>query len=78
MTFDLDDTHTIGRYRQSQHTCIASPRSQGQVQGHEDHFCFWLFLRVFANSSYSFDRRVLKTHKYVLSDHTQKRNAAEF
>ena len=34
-------------------------------------------LHVFANSSYSFDWRVLKTHKYVLSDHTQKRNAAE-
>ena len=34
MTFDLDDIHTIGRYRQGQHT-IATPRSQGQVQGHE-------------------------------------------
>ena len=39
---------------------------------------FLPFLRIFANSSYSFHRRVLKTHTKVLSDHTQKRNAAEF
>ena len=29
-------------------------------------------------SSYSFDRRVLKTHRYVLSDHTQKLQEVEF
>ena len=51
---------------------------QGQSQGHGGHCRFLPILYVFANSSYSFHWRVLKTHRYVLSDHTQKRNAAEF
>ena len=34
MTFDLDDSHTIGRYSQGQHT-LAISRSQGQCQGQE-------------------------------------------
>ena len=70
MTFNLDHIYIIGRYRQGQHTLMTS-RSQGQSQGHEGHFRFLAVLSVFANS-YSFDRRVLKTHEYVLSDHTQK------
>jgi len=74
MTFDLDDIHTIGRYSQGQHT-LAISKSQGQCQGYSSRF---RFLAVFANSSYSFDRRVLKTRIYVLSDHTQKLQEAEF
>ena len=46
MTFDLDDIHTIGRYRQGQHPIVPS-RSQGQSQGHEGHFRFLAVLRVF-------------------------------
>ena len=33
---------TIGRYRQGQHT-LMTPRSQGQSQSHEGHFCFYRF-----------------------------------
>ena len=39
MTFDGHHIHIIGRYRQGQHTLMTS-RSQGQSQGHEDHFRF--------------------------------------
>ena len=74
MTFDLDHIHIIGRYIQGQHT-LAISRSQGQFQGHSSRF---RFLAIFANSSYNFYRRVLKTHIYVLSDHTQKLQEAEF
>ena len=76
MTFNLDHIHTIGRYRQGQHTLMTS-RSQGQSQGHEGHF---RFLAVFTRfrELLSFDRRVLKTLRNVLCDHTQKINAAEF
>ena len=36
------------------------------------------FFRTFANSSYSFDRKAIKTHRNVLCGHTQKLQEAEF
>ena len=39
---------------------------------------FWRFFANFSISSYSFHRRVLKTHRNVLWDHTQRSHAAEF
>ena len=39
---------------------------------------FCRFYAFFWNSSHSFDRRVLKTHRNVLWDHTQRSHAAEF
>ena len=75
---DLHHIHIIGGYAQGQSTYPDSSGSQGRSQGHEGHCRFLPILYVFANFSYSFDRRVLKTHRYVLSDHTQKRSLAEF
>ena len=40
MSFDSHHIHTIGRYRQGQHTLMTS-RSQGQSQGHEGYFRFF-------------------------------------
>ena len=77
MTPDVHHIHIIGRYGQGQTTLMTS-RSQGQSQGHEGHCRFLPILYVFANSSYSFDRRELKTHRYVLSDHRKNLQEAEF
>jgi len=77
MTLYLDHIHIIGKHRQGQHTLVTS-RSQGQIQGHKGHFRFLPFFSQKSISSYSFDRRVLKTHIYDLCDHTQKLQEAEF
>ena len=77
MTPDFHHIHIIGRYGQGQHTLMTS-RSQGQSQGHEGRCHILPILYVFANSSYSFDRKVLKTHRNVLSDHRKNLQEAEF
>ena len=48
----------VGKHTQGQHTPVAL-RSQGQSEGHNGRFRFWPILRIFVNSSYSFDRRAL-------------------
>ena len=77
MTPNHHHIHMVGRYRQNQHADMTS-RSQGQSQGHEGHFRFLPFFYKKSITSYSFDGRVLKMHRYVLSVHTQKIQEAEF
>ena len=48
MSFDSHHIHTIGRYRQGQHTLMTS-RSQGQSQGHEGYFRFFADLVIYAH-----------------------------
>ena len=77
MTPDSHHIQVICTYGQGQHILLTEGRKV-KVKVTKVMSVFLSFLRYFANSSYSFHRRVLKTYTKVLSDQTQKRNAAEF
>ena len=66
-TSDHHHIHMVGEYGRGQHTPMTS-RSQGQVQGHRGH-C--RFIAKKSISSYSFNRKAMKTHPNVLCSHTQ-------
>ena len=68
--------HLVGKPRQGQDTIPVS-RSPGQGQGHSGGWRFRPIFRIFANSSYSFDRIGLGMHRNEVNDLTQKRNVAE-